>query len=579
VSYRVVIAAPTTELAADLAETVAAAGAQTVGTVTSETGLREQLTVTDPDVVLIREELVAGQVWSLVRETVIANPYLAVVVASTSGSADVLALAMDAGARAVVALPLQVEDVAGKIMSAGGWAQTMRRVIGGEREAATGPMGQLVVVAGSKGGVGTTTIATHLALTSALDDPTRRVCLVDLDVAKGDVPLYLDIEHRRSILDLAPVAEDLSPRSIADALFQHPSGLAVLLAPAQGELSEQLTSAQVCAILAGLRLRHDVVLVDAGAVVNEVSAAAVEMADEVYVVTTPDVPSLRGARRLVETWERLVLRKEDAVRCIINRADKRTDVQPETAAKIAGIDVVTTRLPAAFRALEAAGNQRDPELVTSAWRQRLAELAVDIRLTSARPLSSRPLSSRQQGSRQQGSRQQGLRPGSGQGVRQRGSHSAANTQSAPDDAGGGPQTPAAAAVPAQSRRGRRASRANRQPLSGAAESGQASLELVGLFPLLLLLIVFAWQAILTGISAHMASNSAEEGARAAAVGGDVEDAARAAVPAWLADDLDVQRQGTTSVRVTIRPPLLLPGARPMGMSVSASAGSVSETDR
>ncbi len=545
-SYRVVIAAPTTELAADLAETVAAAGAQTVGTVTSETGLREQLLSTDPDVVLIREELVAGQVWSLVRETVIANPYLAVVVASTSGSADVLALAMDAGARAVVALPLQVEDVAGKIMSAGGWAQTMRRVIGGEREAATGPVGQLVVVAGSKGGVGTTTIATHLALASAANDATRRVCLVDLDVAKGDVPLYLDIEHRRSILDLAPVADDLSPRSIADALFQHPSGLAVLLAPAQGELSERLTSAQVSSILAGLRLRHDVVLVDAGAVVNEVSAAAVEMADEVYVVTTPDVPSLRGARRLVETWERLVLRKEDAVRCIINRADKRTDVQPETAAKIAGIEVVTTRLPAAFRALEAAGNQRDPDLVSSAWRQRLDELAVDIRLSSARPLSTR----------------------SARGAARGGSRRPADP------------APAQAPVPTQrSHRSRRSSKAVRQPLSEAAESGQASLELVGLFPLVLLLIVFAWQAVLTGVSAHMASNSAEEGARAAAVGGDVDGAARAAVPGWLADNITVRRQGTTSVQVTIRPPLLLPGARPMGMSVSASAGSVSETSR
>ncbi|GAB3591172.1 hypothetical protein GCM10027446_08210 [Angustibacter peucedani] len=514
-SYRVVIAAPSTELAADLAETVAAAGAQTVGTVTSETDLREQLPVLDPDVVLVREDLSPGAVWSLVRETVVGNPYLAVVVASQTGSAETLSLAMDAGARAVVSLPLQVEDVAGKIMSAGGWAQTMRRVIGGEREAATGASGMLVVLVGAKGGVGTTTIATHLALASARNDPTRRVCLVDLDVSKGDVPLYLDAQHRRTILDLAPVAHDLSPRAIADALYQHPSGLSVLLAPLEGEYAERLTGLQVSTILSGLRQRHDVVVVDAGAVITESSAAAVEQADEVIVVATPDVPSLRGTRRVVEMWERLALRKEEAVRCIINRADRRTDIQPDTAAKIAGVEVVQTRLPAAFRALEAANNQRDPELAHGAWKQRVDELAAELRISTPRPLSNR---------------------------------------AARDDAR------------------RRRSRA----VATAPDAGQGTIELVGLMPLLLLTILFAWQAVLTGVSAHMASNSAREAARAAAVGGDVDAAARRAVPGWLEDGITVSRSGGTHVKVSIKTPILMPGAKPMGMTVTAEGGSVSE---
>ena len=513
-SYRVVIAAPSAELAADLAETVAAAGAQTVGTVTSEIDLRGQLPVLDPDVILIREDLAPQAIWPLVRETVIANPYLAVVVATSSGSAELLGLAMEAGARAVVELPLQVEDVAGKIMSAGGWAQTMRRVIGGEREAATGTSGMLVVLAGAKGGVGTTTIATHLALASARDDATRRVCLVDLDVSKGDVPLYLDVQHRRTILDLAPVANDLSPRAIADALFQHSSGLSLLLAPAEGEYAERLTGEQVATILSALRQRHDVVVVDAGAVVTEAAAAAVELADEVFVVTTPDVPSLRGTRRTVELWERLALRKEEAVRGILNRVDKRTDIQPETAAKISGVEVAQTRLPAAFRALEAAGNQRDPDLAAGGWTQRIEELAAEIRISSPRLLSAR------------------------------------NERAA----------------------GRR-----RKASVGADDSGQGTLELVGLFPLILLVLLFIWQAVLMGIGAHYAANSAQEGARAAAVGGDVDQAARAAVPASFAKDMSVVRSpGGSRVTVHIRPPLFMLGAKPLDVDLSASSSTVSE---
>jgi pilus assembly protein CpaE len=518
VSYRVLIAAPDLQLATDLAEAAAAAGAHTVGTVTSEADLREQLRTLDPDVVLLRDDLIGAPIWPLVRETALAHPYVAIVLASPVGSAEVLGLAMEAGARAVVELPVQVEDVAGKIMSAGGWAQTMRRVIGGERESSAAA-GLLVVLAGAKGGVGTTTIATHLALASAADDPTRRVCLVDLDVTKGDVPLYLDAQHRRTILDLAPVAHDLTPRAIADALYQHPSGLSLLLAPDQGEYAERLTGVQVATILAGLRQRHDVVVVDAGAVVSEASAAAVELADEVYVVTTPDVPALRGTRRLVELWERLALRKEDAVRAIINRTDKRTDIQPETAARIAGVEVTRTRLPAAFRSLEAANNQRDPELAGAAWSGRVAELATELRLATARPLSSGT-------------------------DRSRARHEPA-TRSA--------------------RRGRR------------RDTGQATIELVGLFPLLLLILLFIWQAALMGVGAHYAANSAQEGARAAAVGGDVTAAARAAVPESFAATMRVSTDpGTGTVTVTIRPPLFLPGARPLDVDLTASSTPVSE---
>ncbi|GMA88159.1 hypothetical protein GCM10025868_34090 [Angustibacter aerolatus] len=94
-------------------------------------------------------------------------------------------------------------------------------------------------------------------------------------------------------------------------------------------------------------------------------------------MTMPDVPSLRGVRRAVEMWERLGLRKEEAVQTIVNRADKRTDIQAETAAKIAGTQVVETRLPAVFRGLEAAANQRDPELAQSGWTSKLEQLAVE----------------------------------------------------------------------------------------------------------------------------------------------------------------------------------------------------------
>ncbi len=304
------------------------------------------------------------------------------------------------------------------------------------------------------------------------------------------------------------------------------------MAPDQGEYAERLSGTQVATILAGLRQRHDVVVVDAGAVVTEASAAAVELADEVYVVTTPDVPALRGTRRLVELWERLALRKEEAVHAIINRTDKRSDIQPETAARIAGVEVTRTRLPAAFRALEAANNQRDPELAGGAW-------------AAAHPRAGDRAAARHGPPAQRTQRARARSASGPRGGRHRGGDHGSRRGSA--------HHPPA-------RRGRR------------RDGGQATIELVGLFPLLLLILLFIWQAVLMGVGAHYAANSAQEGARAAAVGGDVSAAARAAVPASFAANMRVRTSPDDgTVTVTINPPLFLPGARPLDVDLSASS--------
>ncbi|GMA88158.1 hypothetical protein GCM10025868_34080 [Angustibacter aerolatus] len=88
-------------------------------------------------------------------------------------------------------------------------------------------------------------------------------------------------------------------------------------------------------------------------------------------------------------------------------------------------------------------------------------------------------------------------------------------------------------------------------------------------------MLLAWQAVLMGVGAHYAANSAAEGARAAAVGGDVRSAAEQAVPASFRRGMQVSSSGTT-VRVAVRPPLFVPGARSLDIPLRASAGQVSE---
>ena len=111
-----------------------------------------------------------------------------------------------------------------------------------------------MAVAGAKGGVGTTVIASHLAWDAARSNPQMRVCLVDLDIESGDVPSYLDVSHRVSIADLAKISEDLTSRAVADTVVVHSSGLHLLLAPNEIRDTEFVTPEAVRRILGAAAL-------------------------------------------------------------------------------------------------------------------------------------------------------------------------------------------------------------------------------------------------------------------------------------------------------------------------------------
>jgi pilus assembly protein CpaE len=84
------------------------------------------------------------------------------------------------------------------------------------------------------------------------------------------------------------------------------------------------------------------------------------------------------------------------------------------------------------------------------------------------------------------------------------------------------------------------------------ERGQASVELLGVLPAVLLVALAAWQLALAGQASWLAGNAARVGARAAAVGGDSDAAARSALPAHLRRGLRVSsRDGVVTVRVRL----------------------------
>jgi pilus assembly protein CpaE len=520
-SIPVVIVAPDQTTGMELRSQVDEVDDFTVVDVVDTTArLHDTILDRQPDIVLIHEAVGPLPTPQAVRDMQARHPDIAAIVITEKFSPEVFTAAMDAGARGVLQYPTSHDDLQQRLPAAAEWVRQMRRHLSsGVADDELGARGRMIAVTGSKGGVGTTTIAVHLGHDAVTRVPGRSVCVVDLDLDGGDVGDFLGIEHRLDISDLAKVADDLSAQTVESAVHRSPSGLAAVLAPSRVEDIGEVTERETLLLLAALRRHFDLVIADCGSSINPATAAAVETADDVILVTTPDLLALRGAHRAVESWRRIGARELDAVKILVNRASRDSDIQQDTASRLLPKDPLPIVLPESLKVLQRGLNLQNPsEIRSPGWWSLIQGLA-----------------------------------------------STLNT--VPDG------KPAPRARPRKSLR-RRKDKAT-EPI---AEAGQSTVEFIGALVPIGLFILLLWQFGLWGVTAAYTSHAANAAGREASLGSsqsEVSAEAKEAVAPWFRDLIDVDL-GSNKVVVQGHLPLLVPGIA-TGVTISSSAPIVDET--
>ena len=102
------------------------------------------------------------------------------------------------------------------------------------------------------------------------------------------------------------------------------------------------------------------------------------------------------------------------------------------------------------------------------------------------------------------------------------------------------------------------------------QRGSTAVELAGMLPLLLLVAVFAWQALMVAFTVTAAENAARSGSRAEGRGGDGRATALESLPSWLRGGAEVDIDGEL-VEVRVPVPIVVPGVRFGGAMVSRTA--------
>jgi pilus assembly protein CpaE len=261
--------------------------------------------------------------------------------------------ALRAGVREVV----KADDLTGLTQACEASVDLTRQVRGeaGTPTVASGTLGQLITVFSAKGGCGKTTVSTNLAATLA--KMGRRVCLVDLDLAFGDVAIALQLFPDRGIANLAARSGRLDRTSIASIVTNHGPNLDTVLAPVEPGASEGVSAELVGELLQVLKGMYDVVVVDTPPAFTDQVLTAFDASDHMALLTTLDIPALKNLKLSLETLD-LLGYSRDRFHIVLNRADSKVGLAVEDVQKTLNLPIAAM-LPSS-RAVPSSVNRGIP---------------------------------------------------------------------------------------------------------------------------------------------------------------------------------------------------------------------------
>jgi pilus assembly protein CpaE len=166
--------------------------------------------------------------------------------------------------------------------------------------------GRVYAVFSPRGGAGKTMLATNLAVQQAQQQP-ERTALLDLNLTFGHTAALLGLQPETSLAGIpANSLSDFDRRTLGNYLVEHSTGLQLLVAGTRPEEGELVTAAHVRAALSAMKRQFSATFVDCGSGFDDPTIAALEMADRVIVVCTPELNTLRDVRECLRVFGEII---------------------------------------------------------------------------------------------------------------------------------------------------------------------------------------------------------------------------------------------------------------------------------
>lgn len=181
--------------------------------------------------------------------------------------------------------------------------------------------GKIIAVTSGKGGVGKTSLAVNLAI--SLTSFGHRVMVVDADLGLGNVDLMLGLTPKYNLSHVIA-----RKKTLEEVIITGPAGIRLIPCGSGGKKGEELTSEKRREIVELLKSNADyadTVLIDTSGGIEDNMMDFLLLADEVFLVTTPEPTAIMDSYGVIRTLAHEMARPR--VRLIVNMAGDQGDAK------------------------------------------------------------------------------------------------------------------------------------------------------------------------------------------------------------------------------------------------------------
>jgi pilus assembly protein CpaE len=229
-------------------------------------------------------------------------------------------------------------------------------------DAPAGPKnGRVISVVGSKGGVGTTTVAVNLAVCLAESAEKKAVTLFDMNTLFGEIPMFLDLTPKFHWGEITKNIDRLDDMFLNNILSRHASGVHLLPSPSYLNGNNTPSIDVVDRLLGLMRTMFDYVIVDAGQSLVDANLRTLQHSDDVFLVSLLNMPCLSNTNRLMKSLTELGYVSKAQLKIVINRYLKKNEITLEDAKKGIG-EAIYCVIPNDYQTTMDAINQGKPIL-------------------------------------------------------------------------------------------------------------------------------------------------------------------------------------------------------------------------
>jgi pilus assembly protein CpaE len=243
------------------------------------------------------------------------------------------------------------------------------------------PLGRVVSFVGAKGGVGSSTLAHNLAWATSQKQSVDTI-ITDLDLAFGTASLNFNQDSAGGMLEALNAPDRLDTTLVERMMTKLGNKLSLLNGPGSVDRELNIEGNAVESILNVVRASAPLVMVDVPNMWAPWIKQTLLNSDEIIITATPELPSLRNAKNLMDLLK--AARTNDiAPRLIINQVGvpKRPEIAPAEFAKALGVTAfaVIPHDPASFGLAQGNGQM----LFEVAPKSKAAEILAGIAGTIA----------------------------------------------------------------------------------------------------------------------------------------------------------------------------------------------------